>query len=39
VATILVVTIIGVIGFKEKLEKNKVIALGMILLALVLLNI
>ena len=39
VATILIVTIIGVIGFKEKLEKNKVIALGMILLALVLLNI
>ena len=39
VATILVVTIIGVIGFKEKLEKNKVIALCMILLALVLLNI
>lgn len=39
VATILVVTIIGVIGFKEKLEKNKIVALGMILLALVLLNI
>lgn len=39
VATILVVTLVGVIGFKEKLEKNKVIALGMILLALVLLNI
>lgn len=39
VATILVVTIIGVIGFMEKLEKNKIVALGMILLALVLLNI
>lgn len=39
VATILVVTLTGVALFRERIEKRQGIALGMILLALVLLNI
>ena len=38
VATILVVTVTGVLVFREKLEKQQWISLGMILVALVLLN-
>ena len=39
VGTIIAVTLVGVICFREKLEKRKVIALGMILGALILLNL
>lgn len=39
VATILVVTLVGVLAFKEKLGKRRWAALGIILAALVLLNI
>ena len=39
VATILTVTITGVVVFRERLEKKQWMALGMILVALVLLNI
>ena len=39
VATILTVTVTGVLVFREKLEKKQWLALGMILVALVLLNI
>lgn len=39
VATILVVTVAGVLLFRERLEKRQWIALGIILVALVLLNI
>ena len=39
VGTIVTVTLVGVICFREKLEKRKLIALGMILGALVLLNL
>ena len=39
VATILTVTVTGVLVFREKLEKRQWLALGMILLALALLNI
>ena len=39
VATILTVTITGVLVFRERLEKKQWMALGMILVALVLLNI
>ena len=39
VATIVMVTLAGVCFFREKLEKRKLIALGVILAALVLLNI
>ncbi len=39
VATILVVTLVGVFAFKEKLGKRQWVALGIILAALVLLNI
>ena len=39
VGTIIFVTLIGVLFFKEKLSKNKTIALGLILISLVLLNI
>ena len=39
VGTILVVTVTGVFCFREKLEKRQIVALGMILAALVLLNI
>ena len=39
VGTIVVVTIIGALFFKEKLSKSKLMALGLILFALVLLNI
>ena len=39
VATILTVTITGVLVFRERLEKKQWLALGMILVALVLLNI
>ena len=39
VGTIIAVTLVGVICFHEKLEKRKLIALGMILGALVLLNL
>lgn len=39
VGTIIVVALVGVLCFKEKLNKRKLIALGVILAALVLLNI
>ena len=39
VATILTVTVTGILVFREKLEKKQWLALGMILVALVLLNI
>ena len=39
VATILVVTVTGVLVFREKLDKRQWMALGMILVALILLNI
>jgi len=39
VATILAVTVTGILVFREKLEKRQWIAMGMILVALVLLNI
>ena len=39
VGTIIAVTLVGVICFREKLEKRKLIALAMILGALVLLNL
>ena len=39
VATILLVTLTGVMAFKEKLKAKQWIALGIILMALVLLNI
>ena len=39
VATILVVSMIGVLGFKERLEKRQWIGMGLILVALVLLNV
>ena len=39
VATILVVTVVGVVAFKERLKKRQWAALGIILAALVLLNI
>ena len=39
VATILVVTVTGILAFREKLEKRQWMALAMILVALVLLNI
>ena len=39
VATILVVTLAGILLFKERLEKRQWVALGLILVALVLLNI
>ena len=39
VGTIIVVTCVGVLAFREKVEKRKLIALGMILGALVLLNV
>ena len=39
VGTIIAVTLVGVLCFREKLEKRKLIALGMILGALVLLNL
>ena len=39
VATILVVTVTGVLVFRERLERKQWLALGMILVALVLLNI
>lgn len=39
VATILAVTVIGVLAFRERLEKRRWLALSMILVALVLLNI
>lgn len=39
VATILTVTVTGVLAFREKLEKRQWLAMGMILVALVLLNI
>lgn len=39
VGTIIVVTLIGVLAFHEKVNKRKIIALGMILSALVLLNV
>ena len=39
VATILTVTLAGVLLFREKLEKRQWMALGIILLALVLLNL
>jgi len=39
VATILVVTVTGVLVFREKLDRKQWLALGMILVALVLLNI
>ena len=39
VGTIIVVALVGVVCFKEKLNKRKLIALGVILAALVLLNI
>jgi len=39
VAAVVVVTMAGVIAFKEKLSKKQWLSLGMILVALVLLNI
>ncbi len=39
VGTIVVVALVGVVAFREKVEKRKLIALGMILGALVLLNV
>ena len=39
VGTIIVVTIVGVLAFREKVEKRKLAAIGLILGALVLLNI
>ena len=39
VGTIIVVTLVGMLAFREKVEKRKLIALGMILGALVLLNV
>ena len=39
VATILTVTVTGVLVFRERLEKRQWIALAMILVALILLNI
>ena len=39
VATILTVTVTGVLVFREKLDRKQWLALGMILVALVLLNI
>ena len=39
VATILTVTVTGILVFREKLEKRQWLALAMILVALVLLNI
>lgn len=39
VGTIVLVTVVGVLFFREKVEKRKLIALGMILGALVLLNV
>ena len=39
VGTIIVVTLVGVLCFREKLEKRKLLALGLILGALVLLNL
>jgi len=39
VGTIIVVTLVGMLAFREKVEKRKLIALGMILGALALLNV
>ena len=39
VGTIIIVTIIGALYFKEKLSRNKLFALGLILISLVLLNV
>ena len=39
VATMITITVVGVLAFKEKLDRKKAIALGMIVLALGLLNI
>ena len=39
IGTIIAVTLVGVLFFKEKLSKKKVIALGMIGIALCLLNV
>ena len=39
VATMIVITVVGVLAFKEKLDRKKAIALSMIVLALGLLNI
>lgn len=39
VGTIIVVTLVGMLAFREKVEKRKLIAIGLILGALVLLNI
>ncbi len=39
VSTIVIIAVVGVLAFKEKLEKRKLVALGIIMLALVLLNL
>ena len=39
VGTIVLVTVLGVLFFKEKLERRKLVALGVILAALALLNL
>ena len=39
VATMITITVVGVLAFKEKLDRKKAVALGMIVLALGLLNI
>ena len=39
VGTLVVITLVGIFGFKEKIDRKKIAALGMIVLALALLNI
>ena len=39
VGTLVVITLVGIFGFKEKIDRKKIAALGLIVLALALLNI
>ena len=39
VATLVVISLVGILVFKESVDKKKMIALGLIILALFLLNI